>query len=236
MNLYDCKAPFSREEAGKRRVCEAETDWEGRASASANSSARLLQLLPSCLSHSTDTAGLRLPPHDTNAVPAVQPKWLPQKWRVNSVHELKWRSAAAETIHDPAPTWGLTVSPLAEERPHQHLQASLREGPSRVRSAWQMARPATQWLMLQVVSHLMGERPTIGRGQPVMWQRGHSVSRVTALQGERRAFWFYGGREQRRSQGPVSVEMYRLALQTRHGSPALGYPQNFRPMFATESY
>lgn len=87
-NLHNCKAPFSREKVVKRRVCEAETDWERHASAAANSSARLFQLLPSCLSHSTDTAGLRLPPHDTKAVPAAQLKRLPQN-EVNSAHVLR---------------------------------------------------------------------------------------------------------------------------------------------------
>lgn len=116
VNLYNCKAPFSREKAGKQRVCEVETDWEGRVSAAANSSARLFQLLPSCLSHSTDTAGLRLPPHDTNAVPAAQLKWLPQN-EVNLVHVLKWRWVA-ETTQDPMAATSLTVSPGANKCPH----------------------------------------------------------------------------------------------------------------------
>lgn len=150
MNLYNC-----REEAGKRRVCEAETDWEERASAAANSSARLFQLLPSCLLHSTDTAGLRLPPHDTNAVPAAQLKWLPQN-EVNSVHVLNWMWVA-ETTPDKAATTSLTVSPEVEEGPH-HLAWFPPAG---------FARPGPE---------------QTGRAQPDGWPNWDTMANVTSCQ------------------------------------------------------
>lgn len=184
-NLHNCKAPFSKEKVGKRHVCEAKTDWEGRASAAANSSARLFQLLPSCLSHSTDTAGLRLPPHDTNAVPAARLKRLPQN-EVNSVHVLRWMWTA-ETTQDPAATTSLTVSPRVKECSWLLPAGSAPPGQEQGARGLTDGPTATQWLMLQVVSHLIGERSQVAVDS--LYRSGAAPSSGEwRLSGERPAF------------------------------------------------
>lgn len=182
--------------------------------------------------HSTDTAGLRLPPHNTNAVPAAQLKWLPQN-EVNSVHVLNWMWVA-ETTPDKAATTSLTVSPGVEEGPN-HLAwfpPADYQGESRQGALSLTDGPTgTQWLMLRVVSYLIGER--------LLWTACNVaacrfVSRVTALR-RTACLWLFGGGEQVRSQRPVSNELHHPALQTQHCTAALGCPLDFRSKLATVS-
>lgn len=70
-----------------------------------------------------------------------------------------------ETTQDPAATTSLTVSPGAEHGPHHTTwlppAGFALPGPEQGPLSLMDGPTATQWLMLQVVSHLIGERSQV---------------------------------------------------------------------------
>lgn len=176
-----CKAPFSVESSEKRRLCEADTEREGHTHTAVNAELKLLaqtlsvsatvtvitQLSP----YSTDTARLRLPPRCTNKIPDMRLTRQPQNKKINSVDVLKLRwSAEAAQLPEvsqvrPTPVTGHWLSPRVKEffsTPSMAPACGLHTTRAHSRVCGLMdGLTATQWLMLQVVSHSIGGRSQV---------------------------------------------------------------------------